>query len=213
LAFAQLVAPDHDGFKGQRAFAQPANHRVAARLDAFGDGDLALARQQLDRAHLAQIHAHRVIGAVLRRGGVLTGDDVRFGFLGDGGGLLLVLLVVRLGAGRFRVRVLFGIHDRDPHLGELGEDVLDLLGAEFLARKDLVQLVMGDVTALLGGLDHRFDGLIGQVEQRPVLVFRGRFGVFSGGFSHAVIMLRKDATLARHSRRQRCALAITMFKL
>ncbi len=40
-----------------------ADHHLAAGLDALGDGDLALARQELDRAHLAQIHAHRVVGA------------------------------------------------------------------------------------------------------------------------------------------------------
>jgi hypothetical protein len=56
---------------------------------------------------------------------------------------------------------------------------------------------MGDVTAFLGGLDHRFDGLIGQIEQRPVLIFRGRFGVFSGGFAHSVIVLPEDFMAAR----------------
>ena len=49
--------------EGQRAFAHAADHHVAAGLDALGDGDLALAGQQLDRAHLAQIHAHRIVGA------------------------------------------------------------------------------------------------------------------------------------------------------
>jgi hypothetical protein len=46
---------------------RPGDHRLAAGLDALGDGDLALARQQLHRAHLAQIHAHRIVGAVGRR--------------------------------------------------------------------------------------------------------------------------------------------------
>ena len=32
---------------GERALAQPADHRLAPGLDALGDGDLALARQQL----------------------------------------------------------------------------------------------------------------------------------------------------------------------
>ena len=59
LRFVELVAPDDDGLEGQRAFAKPGDHRLAAGLDALGDGDFALARQKLDRAHLAQIHAHR----------------------------------------------------------------------------------------------------------------------------------------------------------
>ena len=70
-AVGQFLAPDHDGFEGQGAFAQTADHGVAAGLDALGDGDFALAAQQLDRAHLAQVHAHRVVGAVI--GGSLAG--------------------------------------------------------------------------------------------------------------------------------------------
>ena len=42
-----------------------ADHQFAAGLDALGDGDFAFARQKLDRAHLAQIHAHRIVGAVI----------------------------------------------------------------------------------------------------------------------------------------------------
>ena len=63
--FAQFLAPHHDGFERQRALAQAADHRVATGLDTLGDGDLALARQQLDRAHLAQVHPHRIVRAVI----------------------------------------------------------------------------------------------------------------------------------------------------
>ena len=95
LAFVELVAPDDDGLEGQRAFAEARDHRLAAGLDALGDGDFALARQQLDRAHLAQIHAHRIVGAV---GRLLLG-----GRGGDGGaGLLGELVGVFLGVGRCR---------------------------------------------------------------------------------------------------------------
>src|SRR5471030_2866542 len=38
-------------------------HVFQAIFDAFGDLDLAFARQQLDRAHFAHIHAHRIGGA------------------------------------------------------------------------------------------------------------------------------------------------------
>ena len=47
-------------------FAEAGDHGLAAGLDALGDGDLALAREQLDRAHLAEIHADRIVGAVGR---------------------------------------------------------------------------------------------------------------------------------------------------
>ena len=45
---------------------RPGDHGVAPGLDALGDGDLALAGEELHRAHLAQVHAHRVVGAVER---------------------------------------------------------------------------------------------------------------------------------------------------
>src|SRR6267143_759916 len=38
----------------------------AAGLDALGDRNLALEREQLHRAHFAQIHAHRIVRALGR---------------------------------------------------------------------------------------------------------------------------------------------------
>ena len=77
LAVVQFVAPDDDRLEGERAFAQAGDHRLAAGLDALGDGDFALARQELDRAHLAQIHAHRIVGAVGRLGACVAVDRRR----------------------------------------------------------------------------------------------------------------------------------------
>src|SRR5215472_4924353 len=45
LSLVELVAPNDDGLEGERALAQPGDHRFAAGLDALGDGDLALARE------------------------------------------------------------------------------------------------------------------------------------------------------------------------
>ena len=63
-ALFKFLAPDHNGFKGQSRFAKPLNHRIAARFDAFRNGNFALAREKLNDAHFAQIHAHRIIRAV-----------------------------------------------------------------------------------------------------------------------------------------------------
>ena len=60
----QFITPNGDRLKCQRAFAQPQDHGVAPRLDAFGNRDLAFSAQQLNRPHLAQIHAHRIIRAI-----------------------------------------------------------------------------------------------------------------------------------------------------
>ena len=47
---------------------------VLAALDALGDLDLALAGEERHRAHLAQVHAHRVVGLVERAGGEVELD-------------------------------------------------------------------------------------------------------------------------------------------
>ena len=142
-------------------FAQARDHRLAAGLDALGDGDLALARQELDGAHLAQIHPDRIVGAVHRLGGTL---DLHGQVFGGPLGLLGRLL-----------GGLFILHDVDAHLGEHRHRVLDLLGGDLFGGKNLVQLVVSDIAALLGKLDHPLDGGIGQVEQRAVRRFGGRF--------------------------------------
>src|SRR5262249_54602260 len=54
FALVELVAPNNDGLKGERAFAQPGDHRFATSLDTLRDGNLAFAREQLHRAHFAQ---------------------------------------------------------------------------------------------------------------------------------------------------------------
>ena len=65
---------------GRRVVGEGGAHLVEAFLDALGDADLALARQQLDRAHLAHVHAHRV-GRAAELG---VGDRERGGRFLDG---------------------------------------------------------------------------------------------------------------------------------
>ena len=55
------------------------------------------------------------------------------------------------------------------HLGvALSADVFDAVGIGLFGRKDGVEFRIGDIAALLGGLDHLLDGVVGKVEQRPV---------------------------------------------
>src|SRR5262249_1296364 len=76
LSLVELVAPDDDGLEGERALAQAGDHRFAAGLDALGNRDLALAREKLNRAHFAQIHAHRMLRALGRLLGLGFGRDL-----------------------------------------------------------------------------------------------------------------------------------------
>src|SRR3546814_6798126 len=55
-ALDERLAPRQQGADGQRALADAADHLLAAGLDALGDGDLALARQQFHRAHRSEEH-------------------------------------------------------------------------------------------------------------------------------------------------------------
>ncbi len=127
LALIQLVAPHGQGFEGERAFAQGADHQLAAGLDALGDSDFALAAEQLDAAHLAQIHAHRIVGAVILLGGGagLGGDFLAA--LGNGGEIVVGALFLFL-----------GFDDVDAHLVEHRHRVLDLLGGHLVGGQNLV---------------------------------------------------------------------------
>jgi hypothetical protein len=79
---------------------RPCDHRLAAGLDALGDGDFALAREQLDRAHFAQIHADGIVGAL---GRLLVGlDDQRLGRDLDQLAALVVVVLFLLGVRRPR---------------------------------------------------------------------------------------------------------------
>src|SRR5215472_7799561 len=145
LTLVKLVAPNDDGLERERALAEPGDHRLAAGLDALGDRDLALTREQLHRAHLAQIHAHWIVRALGRLLGLRLGRDLLLD-LDQFAALALALFVGLLG--------LYHVH---AHLAEHGQHILGLLGIDLLGGQYRVDLVMGDVAARLGGADELFD--------------------------------------------------------
>jgi hypothetical protein len=114
---------------------------VEAFFDALRDTDLAFARQQLDRAHLAHVHADGI-----RRSAELgvDGCECCSRFLGR------VLVVGYCGIRenqRLGVRCLF-VH-RDAHIVDHVHDVFDLLGIDDLARQMVVDLAVREVALLL----------------------------------------------------------------
>ena len=64
----------------------------------------------------------------------------------------------------FLKRRLFGLDYPDAHLAELCQNVLDLLGIGLFRSKQRINLVAGDITALVGGLDQLLDGRVGKIE-------------------------------------------------
>ena len=140
LALADRVAPADDRAHRQRALAQSLEHGVAPGLDPLGDLDLALAREQLDRAHLAQVHAHRIVGAAK----VLVVDR------GRALGLVLPALELILGAAVGAAAILLAA-DAHAHLVEHEKELLhQLVGRVVVLGQGSVDLAMGDHAALAG---------------------------------------------------------------
>ena len=115
-----------------------------AVFDALGDGDFALAREQLDRTHFTHIHAHRIGGASEFR---VNGGQHALGFLDR----------ILIGHHRWRivdqlvVRRLFV--DGQPHVVDHADHVLDLLAIRHVFGQVIVDLGIGQITALLAEHD------------------------------------------------------------
>ena len=165
----KFVMPDGDRLKGQRAFAEPGDHGVPTGLDPLGDGNLALAAQQFDRTHLAQIHADRVVSAVQFFGGGTGQRNLTRAFGGDQFGRALVLFFLGL----------FIFDDVDAHLGQHGHHVLDLFRADLIRRQNLIKLVVGDIAFLAGLGDHLLDLGLAHVQRNFLFLLVG-FAVFVG---------------------------------
>jgi hypothetical protein len=130
---------------------------------------------KLHRAHLAQVHAHRIVGAVSAGGGVgFALHHAGLRAFGDLGGVFAFF---------------FGFHHVDAHVGEHRHDVFDLLRRNLVRRQHLVELVIGYEAALLRKLDHFLDAGIRQVEDGTVTAAFRIFGVFRRGFLHRGLLV------------------------
>ena len=149
LVEAQQLAQHH------RVLAQRLVDQPLALLDALGDLHLALAVEQRHGAHLAQVHAHRVVG-LLVRGEAEVGGLVLLLVEVAGARLQLVAVLVALGP----------VDDVDAEVGEADVDLVELVGeADHLLRQHLVDLVVEQIPLLLAQLDELVD--------RGVLVLDG----------------------------------------
>jgi hypothetical protein len=198
LPLVELVAPDDDRLERQRALAETRDHRLSPGLDALGDGDLALAGEEFHRPHLAQVHANGIVGPVGRLAG---GGRPRHGRAGGLGDLVSVIAGGRGVGGGLLALGLLRVDHVDAHVAEHRHGVLDLLGGHLLRREDLVELVVGDVAALLGELDHPLDRGVRKIEQRAVRALRA-------GLLRLVVLARlrcHDRLRVVPSRRRRSA--------
>ena len=107
-----------------------------ALLDALGDADLALAVEELDRAHLAQVHAHGVVGLLdrlarlFRRLGLESRSPPR--------------RAVRIG------------DDLDAHVEEASVNLLEIVGdRRHFVGEDRLDLFVKQVALLLARLEEQ----------------------------------------------------------
>ena len=131
---------------GRRACRDGMHHVLQTFLDLLGNDDLALAGEQLDRAHLAHVHAHRVGGATeLGVHGGQCGLGLFLGVVvgrGDGA----VVEQQRIGVGGLFI-------DRDAHVAEGADHLVNGLDLGQPFGQVVVDLGVGEEAPLLAQLD------------------------------------------------------------
>src|SRR6266403_1794942 len=147
-ALAEILADRQQFLEDDGGARDGLEHQHLAALDAFGDGDFALARQQRYGAHLAQVHANRVVRLFEHPRG-----KVEVALLGDGKFVLgfdfrgFRCRRISGGAGRLRGGEVFV--DIDTVALEGGEQVVNLLRRVDFSGQDVVYFVIEQVSALL----------------------------------------------------------------
>jgi hypothetical protein len=119
LALAQQVPEREQAAHAERCSDAGVEHALLTAFDALREHHLALAREQRDLPHLAQVDAHRVVGARI----------------------FLVVYGARLANTLDAIRA---VHDRDLGLAEDGHHLVELLGREHIGQR-VVQLGVGQV--------------------------------------------------------------------
>jgi hypothetical protein len=145
VAGLQVVAHPDDRAHDRGHAGDGLDDRQLAALDAPCDFDLALARQQGHGAHLAEVHADRVVRLVERPRG-----EVEFGLFGP-------VAVDGLAPGV----PLLGVHEVDARVAKDGEELFEVFGRRGdLRRQDVVHLVVQEVALLLADDDELPDFLV-----------------------------------------------------
>ena len=119
---------------------------IFAVFDFLGDLDFALAAEQRHRAHLAQIHAHRIAGLA---------DHVAVDVAVDL--FLFFFFFGKLVAGTAERDPLVGVDDFDVHFAEDRHDIVDLVRRDHLGWQHIVDVVVGQIALLLAQVDELLD--------------------------------------------------------
>jgi len=165
----KFVAPDGDRLKCQRALAEAGDHCVSAGFDPFGNRNFAFTAQQFDAAHLAQVHAYRIVRTVqlFRRGRPKGHFAVGRRCVHHGGRLQLFVFGF------------FVFDNVDAHFGQHRHHVFDLFRTHLIRGQNLIQLIIRNIAFFPRLSDHLFDGGLTHIERN--------FGVLIGGLLVVVI--------------------------
>ena len=136
-AAAQVFAEGDDLANDDGRARDGLHHAELAALDALGDFDFALAGEQRNGAHLAQVHADGVVGLFER-----AGREVELYVVGLFAGLGLVLVAV---AAELRLA--------GEHIDALGVDggekIVEIVGSGDITGQQVVDLAVGEIALLL----------------------------------------------------------------
>src|SRR6202521_1809643 len=147
-ALAKIVANRDQFLNDDRRARDGLHHHELPALDALGDGDFALARQQRHGAHLAQVHADGVVSLFE---GPRSQIEIAAAFVGvrvvlDDGVAIARLRGHFHGARGLRRRLVLVNLDAVPL--KCSEEIVDLFRRMHLSRKRIVYFVVQQITAL-----------------------------------------------------------------
>ena len=158
-AALEVFAEGHDLANHDGRARDGLEHAHLAALDALGDFDFALARQQRHGAHLAQVHAHRVVGLFQGARRQVELDILAL--------FQLEVLVAELGA----------VEQVDALGADGGDQVVQIVGRGcHLVRQHVVDVAVGEIALFLADLDQGVNIVI-VIVVMVVLVFMCKFFV------------------------------------
>jgi hypothetical protein len=141
---AKLLAELAEALEGQVGAEDRRGDLVLALLDALGQGDLTLAREERDPAHLAQVEADGILGAPDRSGREI--DRLGRAVVVVVVGLRLSLALADLGGEPAGLR---RVHHLDVHRAEHHHDVVELVERDEVRREGVIDFVISEEALLL----------------------------------------------------------------
>ena len=178
FAFTDFGGHLQDFGNDGRAGADGLHHVHQTPFDALGNFNFAFAREQLDRAHLAHVHAHGVGGAAkLAVHGGKGGFGFFLGFFFRGGVVALVGEQQGFGVGRLLI-------DGHAQIVEHGHHGFQRFRIDQLVRQVVVDFAVSEVAARLAQLEQRLEVGAAQVQ-----LFFGQNGFVQPEFLHQRALL------------------------